>query len=367
MNPIGLYMHVPFCLRKCGYCDFYSVCDLSYAEEYAQRLCRQLDELEIQADTVYIGGGTPSLLGGKRLSGILRHAERLMTPNCEITVEVNPGDALDELVPELADSGVNRLSIGMQSHNDAVLSRLTRRHTASDVEKAVCIAQQNGIRNFSLDVMLGVEGLTVPILSDTLAFCRDAGATHVSAYMLKLEEGTPFAAARERMALPDDEETADQYLMTCETLERYGFAQYEISNFAQPGRRSRHNMKYWNDEEYIGLGPAAHSYYKGKRFSYPRDLRRYLNGVQPIPEGEGGGFEEYAMLRLRLTDGLRYEDARQRYPDCGDALNRMRQAAEVFAQAGFLTADGDKIAMNPKGFLVSNSIISEILYRSEKG
>lgn len=361
MKPIGLYLHVPFCVRKCGYCDFYSVCDMSLADAYTDRLCHDIERLDVTADTIYIGGGTPSLLGSERLSRILQAAGRIKTADCEVTVEVNPGDPLDVLLPSLAAAGANRLSIGMQSHNDIILNMLTRRHSAADVERAVRLARDSGFRNLSLDVMLGVEGLTLQILKDTLDFCRDAQADHVSAYMLKIEEGTPFAAAIGSMTLPNEDETAEQYLFTCDTLQRYGFEQYEISNFAKGGKRSRHNMKYWNLDEYIGLGPAAHSYYKGKRFFYPRDLRHYLNAGDPTEDGRGGDFEEYVMLRLRLSDGLIFADALERYPHQNGRLEEMRHKAAPFERAKLLTLDGKKIALQPKGFLVSNSIISELL------
>ena len=361
MNPIGLYLHVPFCVRKCGYCDFYSVCDLSLADAYTDRLCRDIERLEATADTLYIGGGTPSLLGADRLAKILHTAKHILTPDCEVTVEVNPGDPLERLLPALAESGANRLSIGMQSHCDTVLKKLTRRHNADDVEKAINLARASGFQNISLDVMLGVEGLTLPILKDALDFCRDAQADHVSAYMLKIEEGTPYFASLGSMILPDEDETAEQYLYTCETLQGYGFEQYEISNFAKDGKRSRHNMKYWNLDQYIGIGPAAHSYYKGKRFYYPRDLTRYLNGGEPIDDGSGGDFEEYVMLRLRLSDGLNFADALERHPDQKERLDAIRQAAAPFDKAGLLRCDAERVSLLPKGFLVSNSIISELL------
>lgn len=361
MNPIGLYLHLPFCVKKCGYCDFYSVCDLSVADSYTDLLCRQIDSLDVAADSVYLGGGTPSLLGAERLERILKCARRIMTADCEVTVEVNPGDALQELLPRVVNSGVNRLSIGMQSHNDAVLKRLTRRHNAADVEKAVLLAQQSGVKNYSLDVMLGVEGLTTPVLEDTLAFCRDSGATHISAYMLKIEEDTPFARVRDSLDLPDEDETVDQYLYTCNSLGHFGFEQYEISNFAKRGNRSRHNMKYWTLDEYIGLGPAAHSYYKGKRFCYPRDIEYYLGGGSPVEDELGGGFDEYVMLRLRLSDGLNLRDALRRYPQEEKRIEHIQSAAHPFADGGLLRLKDEAIALTPRGFLVSNSIISEFL------
>ena len=361
MAPIGLYLHVPFCVKKCDYCDFYSLSDLSLRDAYVAETVRRLSQLDVRADTLYVGGGTPSLLGEQGIGALLEAARPLLEPDSEITVEANPGDDLEGLIPSLAALGVNRLSLGMQSHDDGVLRRLSRRHSAGDVDRAVEAALRAGIPHLSLDVMIGTPGQTERSLLDTLDYAAHSGADHISAYLLKVEPGTPFARRREELALPDEDETADRYLRTVERLASAGFVQYEISNFSRPGCRSRHNMKYWLDEPYLGFGPAAHSFYKGKRFYFPRDLASYLKGGEPIRDGTGGDLEEYAMLRLRLTDGLSRQELLARFPDRGDAADAIWSRAEPFRNSGLLTGGEDRIAFTPSGFLVSNTLIAALL------
>ncbi len=362
MNPLGLYVHIPFCVKKCGYCDFYSVCDLTLADAYTDELVRRIERLGNRFDTLYFGGGTPSLLGGERLCRLIAAARPKLTDDCEITVEVNPGDDLAALLPRLAEAGVNRLSIGMQSHCDSVLAALTRRHSARDVDLAVGLAQKSGITDISLDVMLGVERQTPQTLRETLEFCTNCGATHISAYMLKIEPNTPFSAQSDRMCLPDEDATADMYLQVCSALGAAGFEHYEISNFAREGFRSRHNMKYWRCEPYVGLGPAAHSFDGKRRTCFPRSLTAFLDGGGEELEGDGGSLEEYAMLRLRLSDGLERKAALERFPTCE------RDIAEIFAKAaplaknGLVTVTGERVALTERGFLLSTPVTAGLLY-----
>ena len=355
----GIYIHVPYCVKKCGYCDFYSVCDLSSADEYIEAVCRKIDGLDCAADTLYFGGGTPSLLGGGRISAVADRARRLLTDDAEITVEVNPGDDLKSLLPVLAQAGVNRLSIGMQSHNDYELSLLTRRHTASDVDRAVDAAHRCGIENVSLDVMLGIEGQTERTLSDTLEFCASSGAAHVSAYMLKIEEGTPFASSAFR---PDDDRLCDLYKFAADKLSSLGFAQYEISNFCRNGMASRHNMKYWTGEDYIGIGAAAHSFVGGKRMYYPRDINAFIAGCDPVYDGTGGGFDETVMLRMRLSSGLNFAWLEKNYPQYSQRINKAREFSKQLGKTKLANYDNDVLSLTPDGFLVSNEIIAQLLY-----
>lgn len=361
MPPIGLYVHVPFCLRKCDYCDFYSLPDLSLRDAFVAETARRLAELDIRADTLYFGGGTPSLLGERGIAALLNAAHPFLEPGCEITVEANPGDDLEGLIPSLVSLGVNRLSLGMQSHDDAVLRRLSRRHSAADVDRAVEAALRSGVERLSLDVMIGTPGQTEESLLETLDYAAQCGADHISAYLLKVEPGTPFARRREELSLPDEDEMARRYLLTVERLAASGFAQYEISNFSRPGCRSRHNMKYWLDEPYLGFGPAAHSYFQGKRYYFPRDLASYLRGGSAVPDGEGGGLEEYAMLRLRLTDGLSRPDMLSRYPEESDAVDAVWKRAERFRDSDLLRWREDRLSLTPEGFLVSNALIAALL------
>jgi len=354
----GIYVHIPYCVKKCGYCDFYSVCDLTSADGYTGAVCQHIMQVDEISDTLYIGGGTPSLLGADRLSQIISCAKPILTDDAEITVEVNPGDDMSDLLPKLAKVGINRLSIGMQSHNDDELKLLTRRHNANDVENTVNIAKGCGITNISLDVMLGIEGQTVATLKDTLDFCAKVGATHISAYMLKIEEGTPFEKATFR---PVDDVQADMYLFAVDYLSKLGYKQYEISNFCLADKYSRHNIKYWTNQSYIGIGAAAHSYYNGRRSYYSRSVSDFINGLPAVDDGAGGGFEETVMLRLRLSDGVDLNALSKEYPDMRDRLEMIKAKAHNLSKTDLLTINGDNVALTPKGFLVSNSIINLIL------
>ncbi len=353
---------MPFCVKKCDYCDFYSTCNLELRDAYVDELCRRLSKLKLTADTLYLGGGTPSLLSGEHIAKIVNRTRQLLTPDCEITVELNPGDRLADLLERIADCGVNRISLGMQSHNNAELTRLTRRHTAKDVDDAINFAHRAGISNISLDVMLGIETQTMSSLRETLEFCINSGATHISAYMLKIEEGTPFAARADELNIPDEDRVADMYLNASRLLTANGFEHYEISNFAKSGKRSRHNMKYWNCDSYIGIGPAAHSFYNGERFYYPRDIVSFINGCEAVSDGAGGDFEEYAMLRLRLSDGLVYNDALARYPSSEERLRELIKKADRLEAPELLICGEDRLALTPKGFLLSNALLAELLH-----
>ena len=365
MKKVGLYIHIPFCVKKCGYCDFYSVVgDDMLMDAYTSAVISALSEHKgcFVADTVYFGGGTPSVLGGKRISLILNAAREFLTPDAEITVEVNPGDNLNEFFAICAESGVNRVSIGLQSADDSELKRLTRRHSSSDVSEAVRLARINGIDNISLDIMLATEGQTKETIARSIGFCADLQVNHISAYMLKIEENTPFYKKKATMNIPDENAAAEMYLFACDRLESRGYKQYEISNFAKPGYKSRHNMKYWNSEEYVGIGPSAHSYFDQKRFYYERDIHAFIKGVQPIFDSMGGDFEEYAMLRLRLCDGVTRSECESLFADGKARFESMLLSAKKYEQAGLCHADDERIALNKNGFLLSNMIISDLIY-----
>lgn len=370
MHKIGLYVHVPFCVSKCPYCDFYSLPNLSdeLLDRYTQALMAAMDHwaatTDVVADTLYFGGGTPSLLGGERLGRLIRHADARFqlfeggTP--EITLEANPADDLRETFCRFADAGGNRLSLGMQSAHAEELQSLGRRHTPAQVERAIRDAHDVGLANLSLDLMLGIPGQTVNSAVASVHRAVAWGARHLSAYMLKLEPQTPFG--QQPPLLPDDDDTADIYMAVMDTLDRCGFEQYEISNAALPGYASRHNRKYWVGDAYLGFGPAASSYFDGRRFSYPRDLAHFLNNGGVLPEQDeaipSGSPEEYAMLRLRLAEGLADSDYLSRF---GTPI-----PAEWYERADALpdnlvSVTDESIRLTREGFLVSNSLICHIL------
>ena len=366
MSEIGLYLHIPFCRSKCPYCDFYSfICKDdgikdTYCAALQQKISSSETTLQRKADTLYIGGGTPSVLGAKRLVSLVNTAKsELLTDSAEITVECNPYGLNMDFFKELAASGVNRISMGLQSAAPGERRILGRLADRKAIENVINSAREAGIENISLDVMLGIPKQTEKTLSETLDFCISSGVPHISAYILKLEENTPFYKNRSKFEFPDDDLTADLYLQMCESLTDSGLLQYEISNFSRKGFESRHNLKYWHCEEYLGLGAAAHSFIDGKRFYYERDLESFINGASPIPDGNGGDFTEYSMLALRLTEGLCESKVLERF---GHKIpDEMRKKAQIFVNNGYMESDEKGLRFTRKGFLLSNSILAEIL------
>ena len=339
----GLYFHIPFCKSKCPYCDFYSVkFDETSAQQYVQEICDEIKQYQGIFDTAYFGGGTPSILPPELIGKILdcARAQFEISYDAEITVECNPSKDLSEDFKKYASYGVNRISVGMQSAVDSERFALGRVAGKNEVERTINYARQSGIENISLDLMLGTPKQTIESLDYSFDFIKSVGVPHVSAYMLKIEEGTKFFQMRDRLVLPDDDTVSEMYLKTVETLASFGIEQYEISNFAVPGFESRHNTKYWTLTPYLGIGKSAHSFWGGKRFFYDREWNK-------IDDGTGGDKEEQIMLGLRLAKGI-------------DKSLVDRDFAE-FVKMGYVADLGERIALTPKGMLVSNTIINYII------
>lgn len=365
---IGLYIHVPFCVSKCPYCDFYSLkADDDTMDAYTSAVCACIGRMAARypypADTLYFGGGTPVLLGASRLANILNHANAgFGLHNAEITLEANPHSTLLQTLADLHKAGVNRLSMGLQSAVPEELAFLGRGHTSDEAKRAVEDARTAGFDNISLDIMMGIPRQTAQSVERSIDFCADLGIEHISSYLLKVEEGTPFYANNILSICPDSDEQAEIYLHAVEYLANKGYRQYEISNFARDEKASRHNLKYWNCEEYIGIGPSAHSFIDGERRYYERDLQGFVasNGEQGWKfDAIGGDFEEYAMLKLRLTSGLHFDDIQQRYPTVDTAA--MIKKAKPMKKAGLLHLTDKGIALTPQGLLLSNSVIAELI------
>lgn len=367
---LGLYIHIPFCKAKCAYCDFYS---LAHSEEkmdaYTAALLRHLEEVApraagMQVDTVYFGGGTPSYLGAARLCRILQTVLRRydVARDAEITLEANPDSAGDwKELRRLRRAGFNRLSLGVQSTDDALLRRIGRVHTYEQVQQAVKAARKAKFTNLSLDLIYGLPGQTVEDWQRTLADAVALGPEHLSCYGLKLEEGTPLWQQRQTLTLPDDDAQADMYLYTVAALGEMGYEQYEISNFAKPGKASRHNLKYWNMEEYAGFGPGAHSDFGGVRYGYVRDVDSYIAGKLVLSESENDSTlardYEYVMLSLRTAAGIDRQTFEKRYRQ---RFQPMETLFEQYEKAGLALPTEGGWRLTPKGFLVSNSIIAAL-------
>lgn len=378
---LGVYFHIPFCKSRCAYCDFCTTAqwDAQLMDDYLAALLRQLEDFflpggEYPVDTVYIGGGTPSVFGGKRLATLLKALSRRvrLDRHAEITVEVNPESVDKALLKALKKAGVNRISMGVQSADDAQLRRIGRIHDFAAAARAVELCRQYCTDNISLDLMFGLPGQSLESCLRSVDAICDLEPKHISCYALKLEEGTPMY--RENPPRPDDDLQADMYLALTERLARRGYVQYEISNYARPGFRSRHNSRYWDLSEYLGFGCAAHSFYNGKRFYYTGDIQNYIRGMQgqnPIvedadeiscPAAERVG--EYLMLALRTCDGI----------DEGDFQRRFRRDFAPFAEklepyrkSGHAVCDGGRWYLTPEGFLVSNVIIGDVLDACDSG
>lgn len=374
-RPLGLYIHIPFCKQKCAYCDFYSLAgNESRMEDYTDALCADLAQTAgytpgYTVDTIYFGGGTPTYLGEKRLIRILKTVLKSfrVAKGAEITLEANPDSAEDwKALRALRKAGFNRISLGMQSGCDTELREIGRVHTADQTRSAVAACRKAGFDNLSLDLIYGLPHQTMERWQENLSAAVALQPDHLSCYGLKVEEGTPLFARRETAGLPGDEAQADFYLYTVDFLAARGYAQYEISNFAKPGRQSRHNLKYWQLREYAGFGPGAHSDLGGLRYAYDRSLDAYITGVKTgsptfsesdrIPPADRD--VEWLMLGLRTTYGL----------DPRDYENRFRRRFSPFlpflnqcAQAGYAVEEEGRWHLTPRGFLLSNQIIGRML------
>ena len=374
-KPLGLYIHIPFCKSKCVYCDFYSLAgNEGRMDDYTDALCAHLTETAPFAaghtvDTVYFGGGTPSYLGEKRLVQILKTILKKyrVDRHAEITLEANPDSAGDQkALKALRKAGFNRVSLGMQSACEEELREIGRVHTMDQVRAAVEAARKAGFDNLSLDLIYGLPHQTQDRWAANLAAAVDLAPDHLSCYGLKVEEGTPLFARREGAGLPDDEAQADMYLYTVDYLRRFGYFQYEISNFARTGRESRHNLKYWTLGEYAGFGPGAHSDFGDVRYAYEKDLAGYIRGVREgtpmlsendrIPPMDRD--TEWLMLGLRTVRGLDPKDFEQRFRRRFSMFLPFLTQCE---QAGYAVYEEDRWHLTPKGFLVSNQIIGGML------
>ena len=359
-NPLGLYIHIPFCEKKCNYCDFYSAFyNKDTLNVYLSALKGEIKKwggnLHRPIDTIYIGGGSPSLLG----EHILSLAECIkqnftVLEDAEFTVEANPASS-NEFLAFAKAAGVNRLSIGVQSGSDETLKTLGRTHTTDDAKKTVKKARELGFDNISLDLMIALPHSSIATLKKDIDFILSLNPEHISSYILKIEQNTVFAKKYDTLNLPDDDLSAEQYLYMCDSLLQNGYNHYEISNFVVGDKYSRHNMKYWVGEDYLGIGPAAHSCVDGKRFYYPRDLHGFIKNPQIVPDGESGGAQEKLMLGLRLSQGV---DLTQIYDEIPQNI---KTKISLLEKAGYIKADLPCISLTDSGMLISNSIITELL------
>ncbi len=372
---LGIYIHIPFCASKCGYCDFYSLagCDKKM-NKYQNALLHHIEEASGQLkqyyiDSIYFGGGTPSYYGARRICEIFNALKRYgqVLKTAEVTVEANPDSVTYRDLKMLHSEGVNRLSLGAQSANPEILKLIGRRHNWRQVVRAVESARKAGFDNLSLDLIYGLPSQRKDDWAETLSRALKLRPEHLSCYGLKLEEGTPmYAQYKDSPFLPSDDEQADMYLYAEETLERYGYSQYEISNFSLKGYESRHNLKYWTLQDYMGFGPGAHSCVSGVRYSYIRDLDGYISGVlgdtNIVDEYETvqrlDRAAEYIMLGMRMNRGISGEEYHNIYRSGFDAIERILKG---FEKHGWAKYQDGRWSFTSSGFLLSNLLIGALL------
>lgn len=382
---LGLYFHIPFCLSKCAYCDFFSFVPTNeeLITRYINALITHMEEYENAAedytvDSVFIGGGTPTCVPTEELVRLIRAMKKNfnISKNAEFTIESNPATVDMQSLKKLRRCGVNRISIGLQTGDNNELRALSRIHTRAQFEQSYRIAREAGFTNINVDLMFGIPDQTKESLMRNLRYLIRLNPEHISLYNLKIEPGTPFDLHRAELALPNEDEEADMYLAAVEYLNVQGYPQYEISNFAKNGCRCRHNLKYWHCEEYLGFGPSAHSYFSNCRFSFVRDLDAYLNAIElpssrikltaqcdEISPRERIG--EYIMLHLRLNSGVRLSEFSREFGQDFELMYGRKM--QRYIDAGFAVRRGDSIALTPSGMFVSNYILSDILDFADLG
>lgn len=368
---LGIYIHIPFCIKKCNYCDFCSFPNVTEAQKdaYVSALCRDIASWREKCaghtvDTVYFGGGTPTLLSVSQFERIFDalHKSFDVSDFVEITTECNPATADVTYFSELHKMGMNRLSIGVQSANDNELKALGRVHLFSDAVKAFHDARVAGFDNISADIMFGIPEQTENSFAQTLERVLELAPRHVSAYGLILEPDTPFFVNQKNLVLPDEDTEYNMYTDAVSTLAAAGLKRYEISNFALPGSESRHNLKYWHRDEYLGFGVSAHSFFDETRFFVPSELDEYIEGAHTVGSeriDRKDAVNEYVMLAMRLTQGVSEAEFEQRFTKSFDEVFGCR--IKSFEDVGLIVRDGGRCAFTDRGFYVSNSVLSEII------
>lgn len=376
-SPIAVYLHIPFCLRRCNYCTFYSTpYSRTGLEEYAGQLLREIrlyqsyrPELS-QADTIYFGGGTPSLLSPAQINAIT--ALFRFSPSAEISLEINPQQITEAYLKELAVTPVNRISLGLQSMLDAELDWLSRRHRSAQTRDRIRLLKDHGYTNISLDLIYGLPGAGLDVLKYNLDRYLELEPAHISTYLLdreRLDPGRrpPVYAQTETSAIPEpdeDELQARSYELIRKTLMDNGFEHYEISNFARPGLESRHNLHYWQSDDYLGLGASASGFLEQTRYTNPADLRLWAQNVDrgrimPDPETGVNAANDYLMMGLRLSVGISLSEYSLLFGR--DLAIAKAETLEKLKRAGLIRIADARLSLSPEALFISNYVIGELL------
>lgn len=372
---LGVYVHVPFCASRCGYCDFATApFDEVAASRYFKALSQELDAAalmvdKVRANTLYLGGGTPTALGPERLRNVLTEVTGrfAVAAEAEVTCEANPESLTADILTALSEGGVNRLSLGIQTFDDATLKILGRRHNATQAEDAYWHARAEGFDNVSIDLMYGLPAQSLDGWTRDLARSLALKPNHVSLYGLTLEPDVKLYRERAAYEFPDDDEQAAMYYAAIDKLAAAGFAQYETSNFARPGRECRHNLKYWRDEDYLGFGPSAANHWRGGRYRNPPDLDEYCAAaatgrwplVNPEPSDAYREMRTAAVLGLRLTEGVDAAAFEERF-GVNPKTYYEKELAE-FVATGLVTVDGDNVRLNRDGLFLADEVFAALI------
>jgi len=374
MRTIGLYVHIPFCVKKCNYCDFNSFETLELIPEYLKALKKEISNLKkhrFNATTVYIGGGTPTILTNNQLFSLLNelHKSINIAKNAEITIEANPGTLTREKLHLLKTMGINRLSIGLQAYQNSMLKIMGRIHTVEDFEYNFKAARNIGFNNINVDLIFGLPNQRLQDFEKTLRRVLCLSPEHISCYALSIEEGTKFHKWQKdgRLSLPSDDDERKMYYEAIEALTRVGYNHYEISNFAEPGRECKHNLVYWTYKDYLGLGAGAHSFLDNKRFNnhpiildYIKSIKNSstaISNIESISDQEQQA--EFCFMGLRLLKGLSKDTFKQRFHK--EITQVYKSTIDKLKKQGLLQENSENLRLTALGLDFANEVFMEFL------
>lgn len=376
-EPIGIYVHIPFCVKKCNYCDFPSYAGLSdLFHDYTEALLREAAVISEkyghpEVDTVFFGGGTPSILPSEEIAGIIDTLKNLFVikEHSEITLEANPGTITEEKAKTWLKAGINRLSIGLQAAQDNLLKFMGRIHTTQMFLECINLLKDLGCCNINADIIFGLPGQSMDDWQETTGLLIKSGLPHISCYSLKIEEGTPWFELKKKGKLPDIDEDLERemYYHVISEAKKAGYNHYEISNLSKPGYECRHNLKYWTDKPYIGVGAAAHSYIGNERYANVSDVNDYIDcvmkNVTPKTFSKMIDREEHLserlILGLRKTDGLSVEELKQEFGH--DMIEKYEAGIKMLMGKKLLSFDGDILKLTDKGLDFANLVWVEFI------
>lgn len=375
MKEIGIYIHIPFCIKKCEYCDFVSYCNKKeYVPQYINALKKEIKDninKEYKITTIYIGGGTPSSIEENYIADIIETIKLNMNDedlknfeNIEVTIEVNPGTVNKEKLQVYKKIGINRLSIGLQETHNELLKSIGRIHTYEEFIKTYNLARKIGFNNINVDLMIALPNQTIQDIKENLEKITKLNPEHISVYSLILEEGTPFYNKynENKIKLPDEELERNMYWYVKNTLENNGYMHYEISNFSKKGFESKHNMNCWNQEEYLGFGVAAHSYNNKIRYSNTNSIEEYIKGSNKIIHEEQtleDMQKEYMLLGLRKIEGINIQKFKNKFAQ--NPIFIFKEQLNKLVDEELIIVDGNEIKLTNKGLDLANIVWEEFV------